>query len=449
MPRTSRRGKHRRDTNDLGQPNDTREARERHDEEGVAEGPVADSFGIGDSVAATKDFCIGGALAVSDGCRGTVVCHGERPDGTVGVSVKFEVRTDGRDTNVLCSPREIRVVAKVEQTPPVDEQVSTLERQLEGALESTQAWAASWSSKISRRFAQLFNRFGLGASDTSKRKRRSADRARNVDDDDEALDDFADMVAETSRGPTWRMIIVILVLVNLILGCLHMRRHLKKQKVSVVTSLTDETFPDHIAKNHGGTLVNFHFKGCKPCAKLKSEFDAAARQLWNTRRIPFVAVDADDAPSILKQYDVKMFPSLLWFRRGKIMRNPEPAVRDAAKIIEFVEESLQPPVIDFASHDELNEALPQLRSIMSRGISPPVVVGFGRDPRVHDILDEIGEKFRGSSAFLFVKEVHDGDPFIRAYFRDAKADKDYNAGLAIEDVLAWLQPFMNSGPVAL
>lgn len=83
-----------------------------HEIQVVAKAPSAYSFGIGDVVAATATFRIGGVLAVEKGSRGTVVCHGERPDGVVGISIMFEARKDGRDANVLCQPHEIQVVMK-------------------------------------------------------------------------------------------------------------------------------------------------------------------------------------------------------------------------------------------------------------------------------------------------------------------------------------------------
>lgn len=112
-----------------------------------------------------------------------------------------------------------------------------------------------------------------------------------------------------------------------------------------------------------------------------------------------------------------------------------------------MDESLQPAVAAaFDSHADFDEAVPQLRSVLSNGKSLPVVVGFGRGPAVYEVLEQIGEKFRGLTAFLFVKEARDSDPCIRAYFRSEDADKEYNVslpGLAVDDVQRWLQPLMD------
>jgi hypothetical protein len=84
----------------------------------VEKAPSAESFKRGEIVAATSDFSIGGVVAVPKGCRGKVLGHGERPDGSIGISVQFEARRDGRDANVLCQPYEIqsvRIAARAQQ----------------------------------------------------------------------------------------------------------------------------------------------------------------------------------------------------------------------------------------------------------------------------------------------------------------------------------------------
>jgi len=225
----------------------------------------------------------------------------------------------------------------------------------------------------------------------------------------------------------------------------HLQRRAKIKRSDVVNVLTDQSLPDHITSHPNGTLVNFFSSSCKHCAKLAPEFEEAAKQLQKTSDISLVSVNAGDAPLALARYSVTRFPTLLWFRRGRLVRDVAPSVRRTTQILEFVDESLQPAVIDFASHDDFDEAVPQLRSVLSTGKELPVVVGFGREPAVYEVLEQIGEKFRGLTAFLFVKEARENDPCIRAYFRSAEADKEYNvslAGLEVEDVQNWLEPLM-------
>lgn len=454
----------------------------------------ADSFKIGDPVAATSEFFIGGALVVEEGSRGTVICHGERPDGSIGVSVHFHARKDGSNANVLCKPHQVRVVEKPVQAHPMRMMATSLQDHLERAWESIESSAmhsvsqGTWAgasflsaiaascrhrlcppsisvlereidgsrssrnafSKDARNRATVSGRMGIGKPGSALRRRKTSSISQ--DDGDDLFDTSGsdeDTPRETSQQPRWHMFIIILVLLNLSLGLAHLQRRARRAKLVVVKHLTDESFSGHIASHPDGTFVNFYFPSCKPCAKLAPEFQEAARQLSKTNDIPLVTVNADDAPSVLKQYSVNMFPSLLWFRHGKLVRAADASVRDSASIVEFVEESQQPAVIVFEAHDELDEAVPQLRSVMSRGKTSPVVVGFGRDPAVLEVMEEMGEKFRGLTAFIFVKKAQEGDPFIRLYLQDDKADKEYNAGLKVEDVQTWLEPFMSDGVIKL
>jgi len=264
-----------------------------------------------------------------------------------------------------------------------------------------------------------------------------------MDEDDAYLEGI---VGDASKKQRWAAFIVVLVVANLLLGYVHLQRRAQIKRPDMVKVLTDESLSHHIASHPNGTLVNFFSSSCKHCAKLAPEFEEAAKQLQRTSDISLVSVSAGDAPLALARYSVTRFPTLLWFRRGRLVRDVAQSVRRTTQILEFVDESLQPAVIDFDSHADFDEAVPQLRSVLSTGKALPVVVGFGREPAVYEVLEQIGEKFRGLTAFLFVKEAAQNDPCIRAYFRSADADKEYNVslpGLAVDDVQKWLQPLMD------
>lgn len=454
------------DTNVLCQP---------HEINVVAKAPSANSFSIGDFVAATSDFRIGGSLAVAKGGRGTVICHGERPDGSIGVSIHFEARSDGSDANVLCLPHQIQVVAKATEAQSTSVYATLVGNHLQRAWESMRASSMSFCAilpsspstlsgiiaKCSRRArlpstpvtekgtigvdgSRLLPRTSskdvkhraLVSGGSALRRRKTSDRnhiIRPVDDNDEFdFEAFNDKAREKPDQQRWSMLIALLVLANLVFGYVHLQRRAGRANRVTVDTLTDDSFWEYVASHPNGTLVNFHFPSCRPCAKLAPEFQEAAMRVQGSG-VSLAALDVDLAPSILRLHSVKVFPALLWFRQGKFLRAAESSVRDAAGITEFVQEALQPAVIVFSDHDQLDEALPQLRSIMARGKTAPVVVGFGRDRAVHEVVEEMAEKFRGLTAFLFVKKAQGNDPFIRTYFRDAKDDKEYNAALTVQD----------------
>jgi len=54
----------------------------------------------------------------------------------------------------------------------------------------------------------------------------------------------------------------------------------------------------------------------------------------------------------------------------------------------------------------------------------------------------VGERFRGDTAFLAVKESRSDDPSIRAYFRNASFDQDYTSILTTDEIQSWVEALM-------
>lgn len=407
--------------------------------------PSADLFSVGDVVAATSDFRIGGVPVVEKGCRGTVTCFGESPDGSVGVSVQFDARKDGSALDVLCRPHEIQLV-------PAAAHASSLGHHVRRALESLRASAGTLCQMLpaqpqlapgvpARASAAAAGEPSSGSQRGKLRQRRKADDgSRHVGQDD--VDDEFELPRGPSRRIGWgTVLIVVLVLANLLLAYVRIRKHAGKHNLHVVMIFTDDSLAKHILSHPGGTLVNFYASSCEPCAKLAPKFEEAAKQLQNTP-ISFASVNASLTPAAVRQYSVSSLPTLLWFRRGRLVKEVASSVRSVVEILEFVHEALQPSVIEFRSYDEFLEAVPQLRTVLSKGKTPPIVAGFGPDPAVREVVEQVGEKYRGETAFLVVPEGRPGHSGIRAYFRDAAADKDYNGSLTVDDFLSWLQPYM-------
>jgi len=443
-----------------------------HEIQVVAKAPSADSFLIGDSVAAASEFCIGGMLAVEKGCMGTVVGHGERPDGRRGVSIQFQARKDRSDANVLCQPHELQAVPKAVHAQPV---LELLESHLRRAWQSTRASATSFRvmlpslpSPVQPKRRSYFGQPHVqcmpaesmpvetipperGAASSSPLKRRKVkprkvnERTQHVDEDDWG-DDLDNIQSDTpQQHHRWSVLIVVLLFANVLLAYMHIQRHAgknRKHNLMKVKVLTDHSFSEHIDAHPDGTLVNFFASPCQPCAKLVPELEEAAKQLQKTTNVSLVSVNAALASTISKRYVVTKVPTLLWFRRGRLPRDVTQSLQSAAEIVEFAHESLQPAVIEFGSYAEFLGAVPQLRTVLSKGKSPPIVAGFGSDPNVHKVLEEVAERFRGETAFLFVPDAPHDESSIRALFRDAATDKDYGGSLTVPAFMNWLQPFM-------
>jgi protein disulfide-isomerase/protein disulfide-isomerase A1 len=99
-----------------------------------------------------------------------------------------------------------------------------------------------------------------------------------------------------------------------------------------VVSLTSKTFASHI-KDNKQTLVEFYAPWCGHCKKLQPEFEKAATELQG-RNIPLGQVDATVEKDLASKYNVKGFPTILWFEEG---RNSEyDGGRTADSIVEWV-----------------------------------------------------------------------------------------------------------------
>jgi hypothetical protein len=167
--------------------------------------------------------------------------------------------------------------------------------------------------------------------------------------------------------------------------------------------------------------------------------EAAAKELQSKRSaVTIASVNAVEAPAALQRYNVSKFPMLVWFRKGQWVREVPPSSRSTAKILEFVDWSSQPPVIDFEKRSDLDDAVPQIRGVLKPG-APPVIVGFASSPDVRSALEMVGESFRGDTAFLVTNETRAGDPVLRALSSENGTDQEYRDVVESEKIQTWVK----------
>jgi len=262
-----------------------------------------------------------------------------------------------------------------------------------------------------------------------------------------------DFDADRAFGPKERRICGILLALQavLLIGWVHVAQRYvskdalnatstKEEPAPAVNPLTEATLPLYIAGLPDGLLVNFHTSSCSHCELLAPEFEKAALELRSRPDgPPLASVNAALAPKAVEKYGVERFPTMIWFRRGEAVGEAPKTARTADKVIEYVDWVSQPPVVEFETLAELTEATPLLRAALSE-TSPPVIVGF-EAPGVRDALQATGDRLRGKTVFLFIKEAwphgHPG-PRIRAYFSDEAADVDYEGPMVGMDVYPWV-----------
>lgn len=89
----------------------------------------------------------------------------------------------------------------------------------------------------------------------------------------------------------------------------------EKPKKKVVTALTTDNFEGHIAK--GDHFVKFFTPWCGHCKSLAPVWKGLAGTYESDTKVTIAEVDCTQHESVCNQYDVKGYPTLIWFRDGK------------------------------------------------------------------------------------------------------------------------------------
>ncbi|XP_052866478.1 protein disulfide-isomerase A5 isoform X2 [Anopheles cruzii] len=111
---------------------------------------------------------------------------------------------------------------------------------------------------------------------------------------------------------------------------------------SEIVHLTTSNFGP-VLKDEHSALVMFYAPWCGHCKKMKPEYEKAA-EILKTKAIPGVlaALDATIESSIGQQFGVKGYPTVKYFSNGEFKFDVN--VREANKIVEFMQNPIQPPL---------------------------------------------------------------------------------------------------------
>ncbi|XP_030756821.1 protein disulfide-isomerase A5 [Sitophilus oryzae] len=113
------------------------------------------------------------------------------------------------------------------------------------------------------------------------------------------------------------------------------------EKDNEIVHLTTTNF-DTVLKDEASVLIMFYAPWCGHCKKMKPEYEKAASEM-KIAGIPGVlaAVDATKEPNIASNYNVKGYPTILYFSYGEKLYDVN--VREAQKIVEFMRDPKEPP----------------------------------------------------------------------------------------------------------
>jgi len=265
-------------------------------------------------------------------------------------------------------------------------------------------------------------------------RQRKGGAQEGVDDVDASLEADGD---GPRGGPLQRPLLIFLSVVQFccLLGYGGVGYH--KWQWSHVLRVTDDNLMGHVANHTNGTVVYFHSQSCVSCKTLTPEYLKAAQELypWN---VPLAMARLDEVPEAAARFLVRRVPTLLLFKRGRLISEIPDAARTAETLVAYVNVTRQPAMVLFQNRSELEDSLADLRSMIQAKV-PPIIVGFHGHPGVQDALEVAAERSRGKTVFIFVEEAKPSDPPIKALYRSADKDLDYKGRVGPEAVDAWVQ----------
>ncbi|CCH45112.1 putative secreted protein [Wickerhamomyces ciferrii] len=86
---------------------------------------------------------------------------------------------------------------------------------------------------------------------------------------------------------------------------------------SRVIEATDKTFDDIVYKSGKDSLVDFYASWCGHCKKLAPIYDELADVYKNTKDVQIVKIECDQNSATCKQFGIKGFPTLKFFKNGQ------------------------------------------------------------------------------------------------------------------------------------
>eukprot|EP00439_Symbiodinium_sp_Y106_P051534 s513_g6.t2 len=113
-------------------------------------------------------------------------------------------------------------------------------------------------------------------------------------------------------------------------------------KAEDVVTLTGSDFDQHL-KDNKYVLAEFYAPWCGHCKKLAPEYEKAAQAL-KFSGVSLAKVDATEEKDLAKKYDVKGFPTLIWFEEGKQMEYS--GGRTTQTIIDWASSMTGPAVLE-------------------------------------------------------------------------------------------------------
>lgn len=150
-----------------------------------------------------------------------------------------------------------------------------------------------------------------------------------------------------------------------------------------VKTLTAANFDQHL-QDTKFVLAEFYAPWCGHCKKLAPEYEKAAAALKNDG-VSLAKVDATEEKDLAKRFEVKGFPTLIWFENQK--RGEYTGGRTTQTIVDWVRSMTGPAVIETSSPDPPAD-------------KPYLVL---KDSTLHAVYEQVAKDNRRKATFYYQK----------------------------------------------
>jgi len=197
-----------------------------------------------------------------------------------------------------------------------------------------------------------------------------------------------------------------------------------------VASLTSASFPTYVS-NNPFTMVEFFAPWCGHCKKLAPEYEKVAEQFAG--RAGFAAVDATEEKQLARIYNIKGYPTLRWFFRGREITEYE-GPRTADGIAAWVQSRLEPAYSDLEESTDLTQA------IAAAGDSSVIILAGKGDKNndLHSAFEAVAQKYRGRCLFLWSPERGETSLSLHRFGEEPLPCSD-EACKTLDGLGAWLE----------
>jgi len=220
--------------------------------------------------------------------------------------------------------------------------------------------------------------------------------------------------------------------------------------------LTEDNFKDHVAT--GDHFVKFYAPWCGHCQRLAPTWDNLAQSIVHDQSTTINKVDCTQHRSLCTEYEVKGYPTLLWFKDGAKVQKYQGSrsQEDLKAFVESMKSTDKAP----AKEEKVVPGSPVVQfvgSTFKNGIaSGTTLVKFyapwcGHCKRLAPTWEELAIKFVGSSSIkiakvdctdesnrqLCVDEKVNGFPTMFLY-RDGKKVEEYEGNRSLDDLYSFV-----------